>query len=230
MPQMTYPKVLVIEGPNALDLLQGRGERGSLEQVCGLFGHDVASLFVHDGEELRKALAYVGAISRHPGAGSEPLIVHVSVHGDANGLTVGPDDVTWEELAEMTVEMYSNLDRYRGPVVLVLSACGASEQELTDLLESKRGDLDLLNPPEYVFVFTDESVRWTDAVVAWTIFYSQIGRIRFDIYSYKDIRKIQKLLGRLHKSALAKLTYFRWDGSEEAYKIFDSKRAKKNKR
>ena len=131
----TGSNVLVVEGPNALDLLEGRGERSSLEQVCKLFGHDVASFFVRDETELRQTLTYIGAISRHPGAGTDPLFVHISVHGNAAGIAVGPDTVSWENLAELTVHMYSDLDNYLGPVILVLSACGASKQKLTNLLK-----------------------------------------------------------------------------------------------
>ena len=225
----TVSKILVIEGPNPLDLLEGRGERRSLEQVCNLFGHDVATFFVRGEAELRQTLTYVASISRHPGAGSDPVFVHISVHGDSDGIAVGPDTVSWGDLTEMTVQMYSDLDAYLGPVILVLSACGANQQELTQLLKTKRDDFEVVHPPEYVFVFTDEAVLWTDAVVAWTIFYSQIGTLKFSS-SPKDIIKIQSLLGRLHRSALAKLTYYRWDEDDEGYKRFDSKRAAKRKR
>ena len=223
MPQTTS-KVLVIEGPNALDLLEGRGERNSLEQVCKLFGHDVASFFVRDKSELHRTLTYIGAISRHPGAGTDPLFVHVSVHGNREGIGVGADTVFWDELAEMTVRMYDHLDNYLGPVILVLSACGANEQELTRLLKSKSDQFEIIHPPEYVFVFTDKTVKWTDAVVTWTIFYSQVAAIEFDVSSPKQIAKIQHLLGRLDRSGFGKLTYYRWDESDETYKRFDSKR------
>ena len=225
MPQ-TVSKVIIVEGPNPLDLLEGRGERSSLEQVCRLFGHHVASFFVRDEAELRQTLTYVASISRHPGAGSDPLFVHVSVHGDADGISVGPDTVSWDDLSEMAVQMYSDLDNYAGPVILVLSACGANQQKLTRLLKAKRDGFEVIHPPEYVFVFTDSTVLWTDAVVAWTIFYSQIDTVKFSS-SRKDIREIQKILGRLRESALAKLTYYRWDDGDETYKRYDSKRAAK---
>ena len=218
-------KVLVIEGPNPLDLLEARGERNSLEQVCKLFGHDVASFLVRDEAELSQTLTFVGSISRHPGAGTEPLFIHISVHGNHRGIAVGPDTLSWEKLAALTVQMYADLDNYAGPVILVLSACGANEQELTDLLKAKRELLELVHPPEYVFVFTEETVQWTDAVVTWTIFYSQIGYIKFRVSSRKDIAKIQRLLGRLHNAGFGKLTYYRWHESDETYKRFDSERA-----
>ena len=102
---------------------------------------------------------------------------------------------------------------------------GLCSQVYNSVLKAKRSDLELIHPPAYVFVFTDATVLWSDAVVAWTIFYSQISGIEFSASSRKDIAKIQTLLGRLHESALAKITYFRWDESDQAYKRFDSKRA-----
>ena len=216
----TNCRVLVVESPNVLDLLEGRGERQALQQVCGLFGHDVASFFVRDIKEFRRTLKFVGAIVHHPDAGDDSLFIHISVHGDEDGIRIGPDTVGWEQLAELVVEMYDDLDWYQGPIILVLSACGANEQELTKLLKERSDSLELGNPPEYVFVFSDDVVNWDDAVVAWTVFYSQIGSLQFGI----DARptKIRKLLRRLAEADFGTLKYYRWDVAREEYMRFDA--------
>ena len=215
-------KVLVIESPNALDLLEGRAERHALQQVCGLFGHDVASFFVRDVEELRRTLKFAGAIVHHPGVGDDTLFIHISVHGDGDGIRLGPDKARWEHLTELIVEMYDDLDWYRGPIVLVLSACGANEQELTKLLKKRSDSVDLANPPEYVFVFSEETVNWDDAVVTWTVFYSQITNLHFDMDSRPT--RIRKLLRRLSASDFGTLKYYRWDVSKDKYMRFDAAR------
>lgn len=224
----TIPKVIIVEGSNPLDVLIGQGERGSLEQVCRLFGHHVFSVFVRDKTEFKQTLNYIGSISRHPDVGSDPLFIHVSVHGDTEGIIVGPNELTWNDLGKMIVQMYTDLDSYEGPVIFILSACGASQQKLTNLLKIKYHDSKVKSPPQYVFVFTDEDVLWTDAVVAWTIFYSQIESIDFSS-SKHDIAKVKNILRRLYDSTLAKLTYYRWDSKKMIYRTYDPQRERRAK-
>src|SRR5215470_3847723 len=72
--------------------------------------------------------------------------------------------------------------QYYGPVIFIISACGAGEQKLTSELmkvEKSDGLLDIL---VYLFVTADHEVAWQDAAVAWTVFYHQL--------SYAELRRI----------------------------------------
>jgi len=101
-------------------------------------------------------------------------------------------------------------------VILILSACGASKQKLTDRL---RYNLTIATepyvPPQYVFVSSEDELAWQDAVVAWTLFYSSV--IDTD---YRSKRMIQDTLRRLHSSGFADVEYFRWDASTQSYRHF----------
>ena len=163
-------KIFLLESPNALDLLEERGERNSLEHVCKLFGHNATSFLLRDSSELGQTLMYLSSIGRHEDAGNAPLFIHISVHGNADSICVGPDDISWNDFAKMISRTYNDLKLYEGPSILIISACGANEQELTDLITKKYKKKEVEHPPAYVFVFSETEVTWQDAVVTWTIF------------------------------------------------------------
>ena len=216
----TKGKVFLLESPNALDLLQERGERSSLEHICKLFGHDVTSFLLRSQAELEQTLIYLSAIWRHPAAGDDPLFIHISTHGDSDGIGVGADDISWDNLTLLILKTYKNLDKYRGPIVLILSACGAKYQGITSRItrQHQNGSIDW--PPEYIFVFSDEIVDWRDAVVTWTIFYREATSLDFGAVDEGEIGKVQQLLNRLKKTDAGTLTYFRWDNEDNKYKRY----------
>jgi len=226
MKQTAVGRVFVLESPNALDLLEERGERSSLEQVCRIFGHDAYSFLLRDSKELEQTLTYISTIGWFDGAGDLPLFLHISVHGNENEIAVGSDHISWEDLAGMITEMYKNLDGYEGPIVLILSACGADKNRLTQIIKSKQQTGEILSPPEYIFVFSDEQMSWTDAVVTWTVFYHKAASLKF---KKGDALNIRKLLNQLHELGLGKLKYYRWDLEKDKYLSYAAKKGIKKR-
>ena len=215
---MKSGRVFILESPNPLDLLENRGERAALEQVCKLLGHSASAFLLRDAQELRKTFAYISSIKGKK-KDMTPLFLHLSAHGNDSGIAVGRDDVSWVDLASAVQDMYSQLCYYHGPVILILSACGANEQELTsELASGLKKAQKIFIPPEYVFVFNQDTVTWADAVVTWTIFYHQVKKIDFD-----DKLSVQRLLNNLYKSGYGNLKYFRWDSASSKYKKFEPK-------
>ena len=212
--------VFILESPSPLDLLEKRGERFSIEQICNLFGYRAASFLLRDSAELKQTLLYIGSIARYSRARRSPLFIHISLHGDAESISVGCDDVSWKELSSMISQSYENLDTFRGPIVLIISACGANEQKLTYLLSHTYREGGLANPPDFIFVFSEYEVDWRDAVVTWTIFYRKVCGIVFDPRDKSESAKIKKLLRQLKKGEFGTLTYFRWTGRK--YKSYSS--------
>lgn len=208
-------KVFILESPSPADLLSDRNERSSLEQVCRLFGHDTASFLLRDRKDFKSALGYVGAMGWASDEKS-PVFIHISSHGNRDGLAFGPDEVCWKRLGRFIVKSYEHLDDYSGPVVLILSACHANEQKLTWHLKSMKKQGKLENPPEYILVFGEEEVDWRDAVVTWTIFYRKADDLDWT-YDRDGRTEVQRLLSRLRKSDLGDLTYFRWDARRDRY-------------
>jgi hypothetical protein len=213
---MKSGRVFILESPNPLDLLEKRGERASLEQVCDLLGHSASAFLLRDAQELRQTFAYIGSI-RGNKKDKTPLFLHLSAHGNESGVSIGRDDVSWADLAAGVQEMYSELCYYHGPVVVILSSCGANKQGLTSelaggLKKAKKAFI----PPEYVFVFNQDTVTWGDAVVTWTIFYNQVRNTDFE-----EKLSVQRLLNNLYKSGYGNLKYFRWDSASSKYKKFE---------
>ena len=86
-----------------------------------------------------------------------------------------------------------------------------SNQKLTNFFQGKAKSKSKPEPPAYVFttVGNDEGeVYWSDSVVAWSIFYHQIGKAV--LYSRTDI---QLILDKIQLVGAGKLKYFRWDSS-----------------
>lgn len=208
-------KVFILESPSPADLLRDRNERSSLEQVCRLFGHDTASFLLRDRKDFKSALGYVGAMGWASDEES-PVFIHISSHGNEDGLVFGPDEVHWKRLGKFIVESYRHLGNYRGPVVLILSACHANQQKLTRHLNrmKKQGGLEL--PPEYILVFDDDRVVWRDAVVTWTIFYRRANDLDWT-YDRDGRKTVRCLLNLLRDSGLGDLTYYRWDAHDDRY-------------
>ena len=217
-------RVFILESPNAVDLLEERGERSSLEQVCRLFGHDAYSFLLRDSRELQQTLTYISSIGWSDDAGNAPLFIHISVHGNAKGIAVGPDDISWDGLTKMITKMYKDLDKYQGPIVIILSACGAEKIKLTDVIRTKHESGEIKSPPEFIFVFSDEAIYWTDAVVTWTIFYHRAASLKF---KRRDTGDIKELLKQIRNSGFGTLKYYRWDLARKKYLHHTAKTTKK---
>ena len=220
-------RVFLLESPNPLDLLEERGERSSLENICKLFGYDVASFLLRDSRELKQTMMYLSAITHLDNAGDAPLFIHISSHGNSDGISIGSDSIVWKKLTKIILDTYDNLDSYSGPIVLIISACGASDQEITSFISERYDNDEILNPPDYIFVFSEDEIGWRDAVVTWTIFYRYAMKLNFLDVDKKSIGGVQEVLLRIGKSGFGTLTYFRWDG--EKYKRFNSEEHTQNK-
>lgn len=212
---MRKARVFILESPNPLDLLENRAERYALEQVCKLAGHDAATFLIRDRNEFIQTCTFLSSIKGKVDD-TTALFLHISAHGNAQGIGFGRDKLDWQTLAKVIQKMYDGLRYYHGPIVLILSACGANRQKLTsELSKGIKATTSRFIPPEYVFVFSDDTVSWLDAVVTWTIFYREAERLDFS-----DKRSVQKLLVKLQTSGFGKLKYYRWEETDHEYKIY----------
>jgi len=78
---MATGRVFILESPNPLDLLENRGERLALEQVCKLVGHDASTFLLRDAQELKQTFSYISSIKGNKDD-KTPLFIHISVHGN----------------------------------------------------------------------------------------------------------------------------------------------------
>lgn len=208
-------RVFIIECPNPLDLLQGRNEGKSLEQICKLVGHEVASFQSKSKEELISVCRYISSIDREHDATDNPdlpLCVHISSHGEEDGLWFGKDLVSWNELLDALEPICTKKSIYKGEMILAISACEAREQQLTEKMRKRWEVSKGFQPPKHLFVTADEDVYWKDAVVAWALFYNKIPKTNLS-----KKRKIIDVLSLINNAELGSIHYFRWSGKKKSY-------------
>lgn len=208
-------RVFIIECPNPIDLLQGRNEGKSLEQICKLVGHEVISFHPKSKRDLIKVCKYISSIDReHDGSDSPdlPLCIHISSHGEEDGLWFGKDLVSWNELLDALEPICTKKSIYKGEKILTISACEAKEQRLTEKIRKRRKLHRAFHPPKHFFVTGSEEVYWKDAVVAWALFYNKIPNTNLS-----KKKKILNVLELIEKAELGEIHYYRWSAGKKKY-------------
>ena len=219
---MSSPKgrIVLLESPNPMDLLQGRTEVQTLAAACRLIGYEAVSFTIRSQREFQETCKYLSTIeATHDSSNAKdvPLFVHISCHGNDKLLAFGKDNVDWEELSS-DIEPLCTLEDYPAGFVLSISACGAGDQKITTGLSAAFKKKKGMRPPHYLFVTDGESVLWDAATVAWVALYHHVGKV-----GITDKRKIQKALTAIKTVSSMSLLYFRWDAKEKKYKRFAAK-------
>jgi hypothetical protein len=209
-------RVFIIECPNPIDLLQGRNEGKSLEQICKLIGHEVYCFHPKSKSDLATIFRYISSIDReHDGSDNPdlPICLHISSHGEEDGLYFGKDLLGWNELFEALEPVCTKKSIYKGEKILTISACDAKSQQLTKRIQKAARENKAFQPPHHLFVTGDEDVYWNDAVVAWALFYNKIPKTRLT-----KKKKIIDVLDLINKAELGSLHYYRWSDTKKKYR------------
>lgn len=217
---MNKLRIFIIESPNPLDMLDQRSEQGTLEQICRLIGHDVASFNALSKANFRTICRYISSIesSEDRIRSDKTLVIHISAHGNEDGIGVGADFLKWDNLARNIARICNTEDDYKGKKVFVISACGATHHKITNTLEQLHKNNELSGLPIYIFTVADEEVIWEDAVVAWTIFYKEVAEIKLD-----NKKQVQRLLQRMKSGRFGNLKYHRWDDTKQKFRNYEPK-------
>ncbi|THB70640.1 MAG: hypothetical protein D6B25_19805 [Desulfobulbaceae bacterium] len=213
-------RVFIIECPNPIDLLQGRNEGKSLEQICKLVGHEVCCFHPKSKEELVMVCRYISSIDReHDGSDSPdlPICIHISSHGEEDGLFFGKDLVSWNELLQALEPVFTKKSIYKGEHILTVSACEAKDQQLTKRIQKACKENHALKPPKHLFVTADEDVYWNDAAVAWALFYNKIPKTKLS-----KKKKIVEVLTLIEKAELGSIHYYRWQEKKKKYQSYSA--------
>jgi hypothetical protein len=183
----------------------------------------VATVCVYSRQQFIDACKWISSISKKPETESlpgnkrkekydAPLCIHISAHGNDEGIGTGKDLITWKQLAEDLSPICQEMDEYYGKLIFIISACYAGEQELTKELQKLDKSDGLLDVPSYLFVTDDCEIAWQDAAVAWTVFYHQLRTAQFDSKS-----SVQKVLDRILISCGVHIRYYRWNEKGKKY-------------
>lgn len=210
-------RVFIIDCPSPIEILVDKSEFKPLEQICKSMNHEVYTFFVKSKQELIDTCKYISSIDKIERNVEDdiPISIHISAHGNEDGLQFGHDEINWKLLLEVIKPIL--MMNYREKIHLVISACGTNKQKITKEI-TELNKIESINPPEYIIVFNKETTTWKDAVLAWTIFYHQA-----DVNLSKK-GKIQNLLKRIQEAEFGNLIYFRWDPEEKKYLRFKYKK------
>ncbi|MEA3469014.1 MAG: hypothetical protein U9R57_12450 [Thermodesulfobacteriota bacterium] len=211
-------RVFIIECPNPIDLLQGRNEGKSLEQICKLIGHEATSFHPRSKNDLETVCKYISSIDReHDGTDNPdlPVCIHISSHGEEDGLVFGKDLLTWNELEAVLEPVCMKKTIYRGEKILIISACEAKQQKLTKIIQKKLQTNNGFQPIKHIFITAGKDVYWDDAVVAWALFYNKIPKANLS-----KKKKILEVLSLIEKAELGHIHYYRWSAKKEQYQCF----------
>jgi len=211
-------RVFIIECPNPIDLLQGRNEGKSLEQICKMVGHEVFCFHPKSKNDLETICRYISSIDReHDGSDNPdlPICIHISSHGEEDGLIFGRDLIGWNELLQALEPIFTKKSIYKGENILTISACEAKGQKLTKRVQKAMKDSQSLKPPKHLFVTADDDVYWNDAVIAWALFYNKIPKTKLS-----KKQKIIEVLELIEKAELGSIHYFRWSEKKEKYQSY----------
>jgi hypothetical protein len=150
-----------------------------------------------------------------PNVDGRSLCLHISAHGDSKGLRIGAEDLNWEELAEAIATILRAKIQFKGKRIVVLSACQAEQQKLTNeiaaLIARQRKLEKAIVPPEYLFC-TSGNVPWQDAAVGWTLFYHLLPDADLD-----NKVSVQRILNNIKAADVDPIYYFRWDKEKKKY-------------
>lgn len=199
-----------------MDLLNAKSEASALEQVCKIFGHKVAKLTAYSETDFIKYCQYISSIdSAHDDRSDNemPLCIHISTHGNCDGVGFGRDFLRWRELFEAMKPIFTEMNKYKGSVFISISSCEAGNQQLDRLISREWKYTIDLTPPEYIFTTSDDGgVTWDDALVSWTVFYHRIANLR-------HIRRnsVKSIIDDIKACTQTNLSYFRWDSDESKY-------------
>jgi hypothetical protein len=205
-------KVFILESPNPNDLLDGRNEAESLVSICKMFYHKATSFFIKNRNELNDVLKYITDVKA---VGNDIFCYHFSCHGNSDGLWFGPDFINWDQFAITIMPILENRT-LMNRCILVISACGANEQDFTKKISKLEDEAkNAIAPPSYLFVYDDDDVVWKDALLSWTILYHRLSNA-------KQIEKedMQELLENMKIVEFGKLIYYRWDLDKKKYLRF----------
>lgn len=216
---MTVSKIAVIESPNPIDAFAGRSEAESLVPACKLIGHAAISFLVKSEREFNEVFNYLSsASSSHDEPNSSGvLFVHISCHGNSNGIAAGRDSIPWERLVELIQPVFLN-KKYNGKVAIVLSSCGSGENDLHEYITSIKTNKISSKIPNYIFSIPGETVNWDDALVGWILFYHKISCIDIEKKS-----EVQSVLKSIFSGVGQKFSYHRWDDEKNTYLTYTPK-------
>ncbi len=193
--------VFHFEAPRSSDLGRVVEEAPLVQAACRLSDHRFVPFRPTNSNQFKESLRYVFGTWRAPqDAKRKPqFVLHLSCHGNDDGINIGGERLTWTELGSALNESVGTKDI---PFVLTISACGG--RTANNLSQMFNG----IVHPVYIFSF-GASVAWSHAALTWAILYNKIPELKVE-----DKDAMQDLVNTIHALSLGELRYHRWNGTK----------------
>jgi len=208
--------VYILESPSPKDLVGGRYTVTGLESLCRIYGYKSSAFRVLSRAEFESRLKFIAQTET---SNDDWICVHLDCHGDENGIQMGSDYVSTDNIVEALKPILQR-DDLRGKFILIISACFARALELPFSLRIDRSlsQLDRSEPrlslPEYIFFYDDDLVKYRDAVLSCAILYRSLDR---GVTSFLPT-SIYDTLKRMARARLGNMICHRWDGKANRYR------------
>lgn len=158
--------VYIIESPSGVDFYHGRQEGVALSSMLNLLGIRSQLKIVINSDAANAAMTH-GVREYISKNGSAPFILHLSCHGDAQGIAWSNNKVwTWNDLRSYLVNINSILG---GDLIVCMSACKGYYACITAMSDDESAPL-----PYHGLVGTPGDIPWSKAAVAFATFYNLI--------------------------------------------------------
>lgn len=216
-----YIRLFILESPNPLDILNGTAEGPGLKEISRLIGHESEVFPIKSKSDLYKIIKFICSIDEKTNdKNSKPspdIFLHISAHGNENGLQIGGDFLEWNKLVKYIQPILKEDFNYSGNRILVLSACLAEKQGLTKHLNKILKNNVNLTPPKYIFT-TVGKIPWASAAVGWAILYHLLPKADLD-----DKKTVQAILNKIAEINVGNINYFRWNDLKNKYFFYKPK-------
>ena len=209
-------RIAVVESPNVIDTFDGRTESEALASACKLIGHQAVLFSAKSQREFRDICNYLGAADTAHAARyqSAPLFLHISCHGNDEGLAFGADFVAWDQMVRDLEPVLAN-SLYRGNFALSLSSCGSGSHNLDEHLSVRSDKNSSMRMPQYIFSIGTAEVVWADALLGWALLYHKLSSARLD-----DRTCIQSALKAVLRGTGLSFSYHRWNDASDSYRTY----------
>lgn len=191
-------KVFHFESPKSSELGTPAEEGSFLEDACKISGHTLIPFTPHSKQQFEDQLEYIFSTWEAIPGTLIQFSLHISCHGNSDGIRVGKDSLTWDDLAKILNKVNQKLFDY----MLFLSACGGPNLPMTIIFK------DVSHPPKWIFSFLS-SIGWSKAALSWALFYHWIPEIKVH-----ELDKVKAIIDNLYRIGIGSMRYHRRNGSK----------------
>jgi len=155
-----------LESPSAPDLYHGRSEADMLRRAVGLNQIHCVTRTVISREAFEAGLK-IGLPDEMQKQGDRFPVVHISAHGDQDGIELSNGDrLSWEEMRHVLAPVNEAL---KGGLLLCMSCCQGYSGARMAMYPDEQF-------PFFAIVGSGSSPTWSDAAIAFATFYHLIAK------------------------------------------------------